>query len=161
MKIEFPNHRRIARRTLLRRAAILAGGTAATVLLPNVLLADDTKGKARPLFDGRTFDGWEGDTKSTFRIEDGAIVGGSMKAPVPHNDFLCTKASYANFILRAECKLNGPANGGIQIRSERVPNNFEVSGYQADMSAEPDGGYWGCLYDESRRNKVLVRPDRA
>ncbi len=26
------------------------------------------------------------------------------------------------------------------------------------MSAEPEGGYWGCLYDESRRNRVLVRP---
>ena len=42
-----------------------------------------------------------------------------------------------------------------------MPNNYEVSGYQADMSADPDGGYWGCLYDESRRNRMLVRPDRA
>ena len=28
----------------------------------------------------------------------------------------------------------------------------EMSGYQADIGE----GYWGCLYDESRRNKVLV-----
>ncbi len=117
--------------------------------------------KNGPLFDGRTFAGWEGDTQKSFRIDDGAIVGGNLKAPVPRNEFLCTRASYSNFILRAECKLIGPANGGIQIRSQRVPNNHEVSGYQADMSADPDGGYWGCLYDESRRNRVLVRPDRA
>ena len=28
-------------------------------------------------------------------------------------------------------------------------------GYQADMGQQ----YWGCLYDESRRNKVLAQPD--
>ena len=72
---------------------------------------------------------------------------------MPHNAFLCTTKSYANFVLRVECKLLGPANGGIQIRSQRVPNHFEVSGYQADMDAGPDGGFWGSLYDESRRNR--------
>ena len=56
--------------------------------------------KNGPLFDGRTFDGWEGDTEKTFRIDSGAVVGGSLKAPVPRNEFLCTKASYGNFILR-------------------------------------------------------------
>jgi len=113
-----------------------------------------------PLFDGRTFSGWEGDTKKSFRIEEGAIVGGSLKEPIPHNEFLCTTRSYANFVLRLECKLIGPGNAGIQIRSQRVPNHHEVSGYQADMSAGADGGYWGCLYDESRRNRVLARPER-
>jgi hypothetical protein len=29
-----------------------------------------------------------------------------------------------------------------------------VSGYQADMG---DPSWWGCLYDESRRNKVLAQ----
>jgi len=28
-------------------------------------------------------------------------------------------------------------------------------GYQADMGQK----YWGCLYDESRRNKILAQPD--
>lgn len=116
--------------------------------------------KSRPLFDGRTFDGWEGDTQKTFRIEEGAIVGGSLKEPIPHNEFLCTTQPYANFVLRLECKLIGPGNAGIQIRSQRVPHHHEVSGYQADMSAGADGGYWGCLYDESRRNRMLARPER-
>ena len=34
----------------------------------------------------------------------------------------------------------------------RVPGT-EMSGYQADIGED----YWGCLYDESRRNKVLVK----
>ena len=105
-----------------------------------------------PLFDGKTFDGWEGDTARSFRIEDGAIVGGSLKAPVPRNEFLCTVRPYANFVLRVECKVIG-ANGGVQFRSQRVPNSAEVSGYQADMDS--GGTYWGCLYDESRRGMLV------
>jgi hypothetical protein len=109
------------------------------------------------LFNGKNFDGWEGNLKA-FRIEDGAIVGGNLKNPIPNNEFLCTKKSYGDFELRLKFKLLGKGcNGGVQFRSQRVPNNFEVSGYQADMA----DGYWGCLYDESRRNKVLAGPPEA
>jgi hypothetical protein len=41
----------------------------------------------------------------------------------------------------------------VQFRSQRVPG-FEVSGYQADMG---DPAWWGSLYDESRRDKTLVK----
>lgn len=108
------------------------------------------------LFDGRSFEGWEGDTKKTFRIEDGAIVGGSLKAAVPRNEFLCTQRSYKNFVLKLKFKLLGgeKANAGVQFRTKRIPNHHEVSGYQADMG---DPAWWGCLYDESRRNRVLAK----
>ncbi len=94
-------------------------------------------------------------------IEKGAFVGGSLKKTVPHNDFLCTKTQFTNFVLTLKFKLvgtNGFINGGVQFRSQRVPNNFEASGYQADMG---DPAWWGCLYDESRRDKVLVHSDMA
>jgi hypothetical protein len=115
-------------------------------------------GKSAALFDGRTFKGWTGDTNKTFRIEDGAIVGGSMKAPLAHNEFLRTTRSYTNFVLTLKFKLLGgeSANGGVQIRTKPIPNNNEVSGYQADLG---DPAWWGCLYDESRRNKVLAKSD--
>jgi hypothetical protein len=107
-----------------------------------------------PLFDGKTFQGWEGN-RAVFRIKQGAIVGGSLGKALPHNEFLCTKKEYANFELHLKCKLLGQsANGGIQIRSQRVPRHWEVSGYQADMAEQ----YWGNLYDESRRNKTLTGP---
>lgn len=112
-----------------------------------------------PLADGKTFDGWEGDTAKTWRVEDGAFVGGSLTEKVPHNEFLATKKEFGNFELRLKFKLlgnDGQINAGIQFRSQRVPNHFEVSGYQADLG----DGYWGALYDESRRNKVLVAPDK-
>jgi hypothetical protein len=111
----------------------------------------------RSLFDGQTFAGWEGN-QDIFRIEDGAIVGGSLKAPVSRNEFLCTKAPYEDFELRLKVRVRGEgANAGIQFRSQRIPNHHEVSGYQADVGA----GWWGKLYDESRRNRVLAEPPES
>jgi hypothetical protein len=114
---------------------------------------------ARPdqvrIFDGNSFDGWEGDTRSSFRIENGAVVAGTLAAKIPRNEFLCTLRTYKNFVLRLKFKVLGEgANAGIQIRSKRIPNHHEVIGYQADLG---DPEWWGCLYDESRRKKVLAK----
>jgi hypothetical protein len=112
------------------------------------------------LFDGKTFKGWIGDTNKTFRIQDGAIVGGTMKEKIPRNEFLCTTRDYTNFVLKLKFKLlGGPqANAGVQFRTKRHEHDNEVSGYQADMG---DPSWWGCLYDESRRNKVLAQAPTA
>jgi hypothetical protein len=112
---------------------------------------------AKRLFDGKSFKGWEGDL-SRFRIEDGAITGGSLKESLDHNEFLCTTEEYGDFELRLKVKLLGDpakANAGIQFRSKRIPNHHEVIGYQADMGQH----YWGALYDESRRRKILAGPN--
>jgi hypothetical protein len=126
------------------------------LFLPSGIAAE--KGKVVSLFDGKTFKGWDGDTNKTFRIQDGAIVGGTLSAKIPRNEFLCTTRNYTNFILTLKFKLLGgeAANAGVQIRTKRIPNNHEVSGYQADMG---DPAWWGCLYDESRRNKILAKSD--
>jgi len=112
------------------------------------------------LFDGKSFKGWIGDTNKTFRIQDGVIIGGTMKEKIPRNEFLCTTRDYTNFVLKLKFKLlGGPqANAGVQFRTKRHENDNEVSGYQADMG---DPSWWGCLYDESRRNKVLVQAPTA
>jgi hypothetical protein len=113
----------------------------------------------KPLINGRRFSGWEGDIKKSFRREDDAIVGGTLNETIPRNEFLATVRPYTNFILRADCRLIGDkANAGIQIRTARIPGHHEVIGYQADMSSGKEGGYWGKLYDESRRKKVLGTP---
>lgn len=113
----------------------------------------------RSLFDGKMFSGWEGETVKTWRIEDGVIVGGSLETNVPRNEFLASKTRFKNFDLRLKYKLQGTegfVNGGVQFRSERVPNHHEMSGYQADIGQ----GYDGALYDESRRNKFLIQPEK-
>jgi putative heme-binding domain-containing protein len=110
-----------------------------------------------PLFDGKTFTGWEGDTADTWRVEEGALVAGSLEKPQAKNDFLATTGQFTNFELTLKWKLEGTkgfVNGGVQFRTKRIPGSHEVSGYQADLGA----GYDGALYDESRRNKILARP---
>ena len=133
------------------------------LILSTLLLALSTVATAaeKPvsLFNGKDFTGWEGDTEKTWRIEDGCIVGGSLEQLVPRNEFLCTTKSYENFELKVKFKLVGDkakANAGVQFRTKRIPNHHEVSGYQADVGQR----YWGALYDESRRKKVLAQPDK-
>lgn len=117
-------------------------------------VAADEKGVA--LFDGKTFTGWEGNL-DWFRIEDGAIVGGTLEKKIPNNEFLCTEKRYGDFELTLKVKVKGTmTNAGIQFRTERIPNHHEVSGYQADVGV----GWWGSLYDESRRNKILAEADK-
>ena len=140
--------RRISRLLLIMLAAVVADAAAQAPSMP----------KAIRIFDGKTFEGWEGNLK-IFRIEDGAIVAGSLNEKIARNEFLCTTQSYADFELRLKVKLLGGdnANAGIQFRTARIPNHHEVSGFQADMGT----GWWGALYDESRRKKVLQGPDQT
>jgi hypothetical protein len=141
----------------LHRATLtLLFAASGLLLVGSPALAADSKGDGfESLFDGKTFEGWEGNL-DVFRIEDGAIVAGSSDKPVARNEFLCTKKEYGDFELRVKFKLVGKgANAGVQIRTKRIPNHHEVSGYQADMG----DGWWGSLYDESRRNKILAKAD--
>lgn len=127
---------------------------------PKVSNAPPPPGKQLRLFDGKRFDGWEGDTTGTWRIASGALVGGKLTETVPHNEFLCTTREFRNFDLRLKVKLTGTGfvNGGIQFRSQRCQSPaYEMTGYQADMGE----GYWGSLYDESRRNKTLAHTHAA
>ncbi|MEO8353434.1 MAG: family 16 glycoside hydrolase, partial [Chthoniobacteraceae bacterium] len=116
------------------------------------LLATSAMAAPVPLFDGKTLDGWEGNPK-LWRVEDGEIRGGSLTEHVERNEFIATEKSYSNFDLRLKLRLTGTGfvNSGVQIRSVRVPNSSEMSGYQVDYG----DGWYGKLYDESRRNKVV------
>src|SRR5262249_23918787 len=102
------------------------------LLALSLLSAGAYQSGAKRLFDGKSFKGWEGDL-NIFRIEDGAIVGGTLKAPISRNEFLCTTDDYGDLELRLKVKLLGDpakANAGIQIHSQRIPNDHEVIGYQ-------------------------------
>jgi len=112
--------------------------------------------KAAPIFDGKSLAGWEGNA-AIWSVKDGAIAGGSLTETVQRNEFLATERSFADFDLRLKIKITGAGgfiNSGIQIRSQRVPNDSEMSGYQCDAGE----GWWGKIYDESRRNKVIANP---
>ncbi len=103
-----------------------------------------------PLFNGHDLSGWEGDT-NLWTVRDGMLVGKS--SGLKYNDFLATEKSYGDFMLKLTFRMIGgeKSNSGVQFRSVRLPGH-EMYGYQADIGP----GYWGCLYDESRRKKVLA-----
>lgn len=117
---------------------------------------------AAEIFDGKTLNGWEGDLK-WWSVKDGAIAGGSTTEKIPKNFFIATTKSYQNFELRLKIKLTGDPktgmiNSGVQIRSIRVPDSTEMAGYQVDAGDK----WWGKLYDESRRRKVIAEsPNQA
>jgi putative heme-binding domain-containing protein len=130
-----------------------------TLLVAGCLAAAGRADEPRPLFDGATLAGWETPAKEAkwWRVADGAIVGGALGEQVPHNTFLATTEAFTDFELQLEIRIEageGFVNSGVQIRSTRVPDSHEMCGYQVDAG----DGWWGKLYDESRRNKVIAEP---
>lgn len=137
-----------------------AGAVVCCLLVTTVQAEDDLK----PLFDGKTLDGFEqhGGT-AKYHVEEGAVVGTSV--PKTSNSFLCTKREYADFILELEFKVDPLLNSGVQIRSQVFEKATEISlgngktrkipadrvhGYQVEI--DPSERAWtGGIYDESRR----------
>lgn len=106
-----------------------------------------------PLFNGKDLSGWEGDTR-LWIVRDDMLIGRSTG--IKHYSFLTTTQAFEDFVLRFQIKLvDGKGNTGVLFRSKRVPHSHEVAGYQADFAP----GRHGNIYDESRRRKVLARPD--
>jgi hypothetical protein len=134
------------------------GFTVYVFITITALAAADEPG-FQPLFDGQTLNGWDGNP-SVFRVEDGAIVAGSRTEKIVHNEFLATNDEFGDFELRLEARLVGKGqNAGVQFRSQRIPDHFEMIGYQCDMGTMNGRPIWGWLYDESRRRKFLAEAD--
>ncbi|BCX50208.1 hypothetical protein HAHE_41160 [Haloferula helveola] len=129
-------------------------------VLSSFLLGPATHAEpAVSLFDGKSLDGWEirKGEEGWWTVADGVIRGGSMEKKVPHNTFIASKATYSDFELKLKVRLvkgEGFMNSGIQVRSVRLPDNHEMRGYQVDAGI----GWWGKLYDESRRKRVIGEP---
>ena len=121
----------------------------ATGVYPDTEL-DDTTGFT-PIFDGKTLNGWDGDTRY-WRVENGVIVGESTAAnPVKTNNFLIWRGDkLRDFELKVEFRING-SNSGIQYRSSELPDvgKWVLKGYQADIDFTQN--YLGNIHDERGR----------
>lgn len=113
-----------------------------------LLLALATPGftaEFKPLWDGRTLDGWRVIGKGQWEIVEGAIRGTHDKA-VADFGHLVTERSYTNFTLRVKYKaVRG--NSGLYFRIEEKGYSG-VSGFQAEIDAEKDAG---GLYETNGR----------
>lgn len=114
----------------------------------------------KPLFDGKTLDGWEvKGGYATYKAEDGMIVG--TTADGSPNTFLC-KGPFSDFQLEFEVKCDPELNSGVQIRShiyekdtpqaskpDRIRTAGTVYGYQCEIAKAATGSS-GNFWDEAR-----------
>lgn len=116
----------------------------------------------RPIFDGKSLTGWEGDPKY-WRVEGGALVGEiTPETIIKSNTFIIWRGGAPkDFELKADYRITSNGNSGINYRSVVVPdtvtpaNKFAMRGYQADI----DGGnrYTGQNYEEKGRLFLATR----
>ena len=103
------------------------------------------------LFNGKDLKGWKQlNGKAKFEAVNGEIAGTTvLNEP---NSFLATEATYGDFILELEFKVDN-MNSGIQFRSESKPDFQEgrVHGYQFEIDPSPRA-WTGGIYDEGRRD---------
>jgi len=115
----------------------------------------------RPLFDGRTLEGWvQRGGRAEYRVEDGAIVGATR--PDQPNTFLCTVEEFGDFELDLEFKVDSELNSGIQIRSRARPEGAieRVYGYQVEIDPTPRARTGG-IYEEAGRGWLADLSDNG
>lgn len=115
----------------------------------------------RNIFNGKDLSGWKGDM-TRWSVKDGAITGTTTKdRPLPHNQFLIWEGIVSDFEFKAEFRLVGANNSGVQYRSQSIEGagDFRIKGYQADIHGNPM--YTGMLYDEGGRGIVAQRGQRV
>lgn len=113
----------------------------------------------RPIFNGRTLDGWTArGGAAVFEVRDGAIVGRTR--PGQPNSFLCTQRSYRDFVLECEFRVHPELNSGVQVRSNADPayKNGVVHGYQVEIDPT-SRARTGGIFDESRRGWLATLDD--
>ena len=116
------------------------------------ILEIGNKADWKSLFNGRSLSGWKEIGDSTWKVDDGAIVGKSKGGGY---GWLISRDEYADFHASIRFRMKR-GNSGIQFRSWRVDDM--VHGFQADLASDSD---WisGHLYDQGEVG-VLVKPDQ-
>jgi len=138
--------------------------TLCTLLVLSAMVALSTQVDAqefRSIFNGKDLTGWKGDM-TRWTVKDGAITGTTTKeSPLPYNQFLIWDGTVADFEFKAEFRLIGENNSGVQYRSQSIEGSgdFRIKGYQADIHSK--SSYTGMLYDEGGRGIVAQRGQRV
>ena len=113
------------------------------------------------IFDGKTFNGWEGDT-TIWRIESSSLVGEvTATTHLESNTFLVWKGGQTNdFELKLEFRITENGNGGINYRSELVKDTlYALKGYQADIDGK--NIHTGQIYEERGRGFLAKRGEKS
>jgi hypothetical protein len=128
-----------------------------------------------PLFDGKTLNGWSGD--SNWKVEDGAItIEPSCEKPTGTVYLVWQGGELSDFELKLRMKGTGQINGGVQYRSWIAPNpprpqragapagatpppapppcpSGAPRGTPPDQQSEAQWNMWGAQYDFDAGNR--------
>ncbi len=113
------------------------------------------------IFDGKTLNGWRGDT-NFWRAEDDILIGETTpENSLMHNTFLILDGQQPdNFELKLEYRISDDGNSGINYRSEEVPDiPFALKGYQFDIDGR--NVYTGQNYEERGRAIIAHQGQRV
>lgn len=138
------------------------------VLLSASTLIKQTDKGFKPMFDGKTLNGWEGDSKY-WRVEDGVIVGEvTPETILKVNTFLIWKGGHpADFELKATYRISAKGNSGLNYRSTLVDTvPYALKGYQLDIDGKDKYNlgyprYSGQVYEERGRQFLALRGQRT
>ncbi len=102
---------------LLRMLSLVAAQDAKPEPADKLSAAEAAEG-FRPIFDGKSLDGWIGlnDDTSSYYVKDGMLI--CKDTGQVH---IFTKKEYANFVLRFQVKMDPGGNNGIGIRARVSP----------------------------------------
>ena len=115
-----------------KTAAVLFLSVFALLLIAPAARAQDDGFK--PIFDGKSLDGWKPQGDAQWKVEDGCIVGAPAEAK---GGDLFTEKEYDNFELRFTYKCVWPANSGIWYRTQY---QFDILEYKDPVA------FSGTLY---------------
>ena len=114
-----------------------------TLLVLAARLQGDDPAGFRPLFDGKSLDGWEGagqPAEKCWKVDEGLVTCTGEKGP-----WLRSKEEFGDFNLRLEYKLKAGGNSGVYIR---VPENGDHHGDDAGIEVQ-------ILDDAAERYRTL------
>ncbi|MBI1353076.1 MAG: DUF1080 domain-containing protein [Acidobacteria bacterium] len=125
-------------------------------------LLDGDEPGFRPIFDGKTLDGWKGDP-TYWRVENGSLVGEiTPQTVVKSNTFIIWQDGRPrDFELKLDYRITPDGNSGVNYRSVVIPdpvtpsNRFAMRGYQCDLDGKKR--YTGNNYEEKGRRFLAVR----
>ncbi len=117
------------------------------------------------LFNGKNFDGWEGNTGENgtpkyFSIKEGVIVARNESDNAPKvSNYLLTKKHYKDFRLVFEGKLaESSMHSGIALWGKKFEKDGQVNSFQGHLVMFPSA--WG-FYDLFGRNSIYKDDGRA
>jgi 3-keto-disaccharide hydrolase len=143
------------------RTVLISASATVLLAVAQVTLAADLDWHS--LNPGRSLAGWSvRGGKASFTVEGQEIVGRSVLGSP--NSFLITDATFGDFILEYDAKVDPQLNSGVMVRAERRPDYRDgvVFGYQVEIDSSARA-WSGGIYDEQRREwlNTLARNAQA